>query len=145
MNQDLNDYIQVRGELIKAINTFPKDKQTSIIFDKWSFQDIIAHLAGWDAHFIEEIVNLKNNQIEKSVWKSIAEQNILSVKEYSNNKVFSIYRKISQDLIKELNDLPENLWDKPLFLGKKSFTPKKFLLIWVQHLTDHLKQIKEKL
>jgi len=144
MKTQINELNKLRQELIDLVAKFSAEKSDEKLFDQWSLKDLIAHLTGWDAHFIDQLANLKSNQIEKSIWVKIQDLNLLSVKKYSNDQVFDVYKEISGQLIKDLTSLPQDLWDKPLFL-KKNYTARKYIPIWVQHLIDHLETIKQKL
>ena len=136
----------VSKDFMKAASSFPAAKREEILFDQWSLKDVIAHLIGWDEHFIKELGNLQKNQTEKSIWVTVPDQNKKSVAKYQKTNfedLVKIYRQTSQKLTKILTNLPLDLQNQPLFPDKKSRTPSKYLAIWIQHLGDHLSEVKK--
>lgn len=135
-------------DFFETVSSFPATKREEIIFDKWSLKDVVAHLVGWDEHFIEELDNLINNQIEKSIWVTVSSLNRNSTAKFKNTSyqdLIKIYQQTSLKLINKLTNLDKIYWDKPLFPEKKNRTPQKYLSIWIQHVTDHLIDIKHRL
>ncbi|MFA6519160.1 MAG: ClbS/DfsB family four-helix bundle protein [Candidatus Shapirobacteria bacterium] len=145
MTDRISQFQSASKDFFETISSFPAAKREEIIFDKWSLKDVIAHLVGWDEHFIEELDNLINNKIEKSIWVTIPNLNKNSTAKFKNDSyqnVIKTYQQTSQKLINKLRNLDKIYWDKPLFPEKKSRTPQKYLSIWIQHVTDHLQTIK---
>lgn len=138
-------FTQLRDDLVGYIQNIPLTKAEEIIFDKWSLKNIIAHLIGWDQHFIEELNHLVNHQVEKSIWVTIQNQNAHSIAKYcgSWDEVVNTYKTISQNLINNLLSLNQNLWNQPLFIEKINRTPINYLKIWIKHINDHLESIKK--
>jgi hypothetical protein len=148
MTDIITQFQSISQDFIKAITSFPAIKIEEKLFDQWSLKDVIAHLIGWDEHFIKELDNLQKNQTEKSIWVTVPDQNKKSIAKYQKTNfedLVKIYRQTSQKLTKILINLPLDLQNQPLFPNKKSRTPSKYLAIWIKHLGDHLSEIKHHL
>jgi hypothetical protein len=146
MNQDIEKLIQLRAELIDLINQFDKSKRLIKLFDQWSLKDVLAHLAGWDKVTFESVDNLSKGKM--SIWggsvQKINDNNTLVRKDWLWDQVYQEFVDNSQQMIETYSRLPSNMWDSPLYPGKK-FSPKKFLKIDINHYQEHLEEIKSKL
>jgi len=136
----------LRQKLIDIINKYSAEKREQILFDQWSLKEVLAHLCGWDKLTAEVLINLKTGRL--SIWgKSVDEMNKDSIELRKNKTYQEIYNEYianSQDMINAYESLPDPLWDKPLYPDKK-FSPTKFLKIDIDHYSEHLEVIKQKL
>lgn len=136
---------KARQDLINIINIFPVEKREQIIFDKWSLKDLVGHISGWDILTVEVLKNIKQNKLSKWLY-SVDEMNKISVQARKPKPWKTIYEEFinaSQELVNQYSSIPGDLWEKPLFSGKK-FNAAKFLKIDLDHYLEHLEQIKEK-
>jgi len=140
------DLKKLQQEIINIVDKFPTQKRKEILFDQWSLKDVLTHLCGWDELTVNAINNLKNGQL--SVWgKSVDEMNRSSTglrKDKSWDDIYNEFVDNSQKLVDIYNNLPDDLWEKPLYSDKK-FSPTKFIKIDIDHYQEHLEIIKEKL
>jgi hypothetical protein len=134
---------KVRLELISAIDKFPKEKREEILFDKWSLKDILSHLSGWDKFTIQKINEFLNGKIPR--WEiSIDKFNDLNVTKNKNkpwNEIYDEFVKLSLQNIKSYKIIPTTKHDSLIWKDKK-YTPKKFLMIDIDHYkNEHLSKI----
>ena len=144
MNITIDKLINIRMELLDAVNKFDSDKREVVLFDKWTLKDVLAHLCGWDQLTAAVLINLINGK--QSMWgKGVNEMNQESVNLHqpkSWNEIYNEFVAGSQKMIDEYSNLLENMWNQPLYPNKK-FTPAKFLKIDIDHYQEHLEAIKK--
>lgn len=143
MKKQIAELSKLRNELVAVVNNYPQAQREMVIFDKWSLKDVLAHLAGWDEIAISAINTLIKGQT--SEWGlSVDAQNKESVQLRQTKiwpEVYTEFVTKSQELIETYSKLSDDLWDQPLYCGKK-FSPLKFLKTDIRHYSEHLDKVK---
>jgi len=142
--KDLITEFQKASKLfVDTINKFPIEKRETILFDQWSLKDILAHILGWHKLFLINLSNLTNDNAPVD-WGKIDEFNRKNVSRNQSSSFSSIFqdlKKTDQELIKQLESLTLQNWQKK-FWPNRTYTPQKILEIEIKHyLHTHIPQI----
>lgn len=143
MEKLIEDFKKARLVFIQALDNFPKDKRRSVLFDKWSLKDMVAHVSGWSIAGANAVRSLKQGKTPPWV-ESIYQFNKLNVqkrKDWSWERIYKELVKVSQEFVEEYESLPEELWEKK-YWPKRTYTPLKIFRIELKHYREtHLPQI----
>lgn len=144
MKDKINELIDIKTQLVETIGHFSSQRREEKLFDKWSLKDVLAHLNIWMIHDIDCLKALREGK--EPYWEpDIDEFNTRGVDERKNknwNEVFKEFEDLSHQLIEVYKTLPNELWNKPIWKGRKQ-TAKRFLYDDIGHWRDeHLMEIK---
>ena len=147
MDKKIQEFIKIRNEVVSTINSFSKEKRLVVLFDQWSLKDVIAHLSNWMVHDIDCIKALRENR--EPYWEPEVDKfnrkGFEARKDKDWTEVYKEFIDLGNQLIDLYKTLPDNLWDKPIWLNK-SETAQKFLEENISHWkTEHLGSLIEKL
>lgn len=125
--------------LSHTISSFPEEKRQLKLFDKWSPQDVVAHINNWILHDINCLEDMRMG-IEP-YWEpnvdSFNQMGVLKRKDLSWNVLQQEFITLGQRLIDIYTELPGDMWNI-LIWPDKDETPKTFLLEDIQHWELHL-------
>lgn len=145
MNKLILAYKEAREKAIDAVNKFPLDKRTEVLFENWSLREVIIHMAGWD-NCIADNVKYQKEGKEPPFYGKVDDFNKSSVEKgvgLSWEQAYEEFIKAGERVIQEYESLPENLWNTPFWKDKKS-TPASFLKIVTKHYEEeHLPLIRK--
>ena len=134
MNDQVQQFKDLREKLIEIIDLFNERKTSVLLFDKWSIKDVIAHLSGWNNYHLECLRSLKSGQTTPDR-KTIGEFNDDSVAARSELNWFQTYNefvKSSSDLYREYQTV-----------GISDPAIEKMVKIDLKHYQEHLEKIKK--
>lgn len=143
MNPQIKELQNLRQQLIDTTSRFSEKKRLSLLFDKWSLKDVLAHLSGWDALTVELIEKFKIDEPPTWIDKiNIFNQNSLDQrKSLTWEEIYKEFVSVSQKNIDQYLSIDNQLWNKKIWQNK-SYTPSKFLKIDIDHYQEHLDEIK---
>ncbi len=144
----IQKFKKITEQVASLIEQFPKDQRTTLLFDKWSLKDIIAHLNNWMVHDIECLTALKNNK--EPYWEpDVDEFNAKGIeirKNWEWDKIYNEFTSLKEHLLNVYETFPNDLWEKPIWKKYQNQTPHRFLDDDISHwANEHLGDIKEKL
>lgn len=131
-------------ELRRLLNVFPEEMREDKLFPKWSLKDFVAHLTGWAVLDLEFLAALRIGE-EPSWEPNIDEFNDRSVQARKNRSWEEVYEEFVTSylrLLEAYQKLPALLWKKK-FRHDQSLTPEENLQEDIEHLGEHLAQIRE--
>jgi hypothetical protein len=144
MEELLDQFTEVREELIGLIRRFPASKRTEQLFHLWSLKEVVAHLAGWDRYFTDIVAALESGE-EPPYWKSMTKFNEASLekrKDETWDSVFAEFVANGEAFVRCYKQIPQSL-QHTRFWKRKSYTPAQVLEINIHHYkNDHLSEIK---
>lgn len=146
MKDRVGQFVQVRGELLEALERFPVEKVGVPVCGTWDLRCVLAHIAGWDEYFVEIVERLKAGE-EVPYWGDIDAFNEASVEERKDrtwDEVKDEFVKAGEDFIAIYSDLEEELWSRRLWEQGKP-TPAWVIEINTAHYREHLEEIGKKL
>lgn len=146
MQDKINQFKKVREDILLFVSKYPADKREQALFDKWSLKDVIAHLSNWLVHDIDCLRALKEGR--EPYWEpdvdDFNKRGIEQRKSLSWDDVFNEFSNLSDELIKIYETLPNDLWEKEIWEGRKQ-TANRFLREDIEHWRDeHLIEIIHK-
>ena len=145
-NPKIIEFEKTVRQLNKLITSFPTNKRTMVLFDKWSAQDIIAHLNNWIIHDIKCLNCLKANQ--EPCWEpDIDVFNSKGVRERQPNnweEIHQEFKSLSNSLIQEYKELDDKYWNRPIWKNRQ-LTPATFIIEDITHWNQHMKDIEAQL
>lgn len=145
-NQKLLEILKVaHDELVDLAKKFPPDKRNTILFNKWSLHDILAHISAWnkiDAYHTERVRDGKNFEWIYDVDK-FNEDEIEKRRHWVWNKIFEEFNQSGKYLIEIFQNLPDDVWDRTCGPDSK-FSPQRFFEAQIKHYRDaHLPAVRK--
>lgn len=141
----VDEFKDARKTLIRSIDDFPIENRESAVFDKWNLKDILSHLSGWakyQADILEQFRKEGKAESTEGLKASINTDFVTQRKRWSWNRVYQEFLKLSENLVKEYENLPKELWKNKVY-GDKETTVSDFIKIEINHYTNtHGKQIR---
>lgn len=144
MNHLLQQYQQIRDELVDYLEKLPAEKWSSPIYEGWTVKDLIAHLSGW-AEYQINCLKLFASGVGNIPKPKVQERNEESVEKRKKSQAKEIKKEfitLSENMIKSYGSLSDNQWQKPIWEGTKT-TPEKFIKIEIKHYSEtHFPDLK---
>jgi hypothetical protein len=149
----VNQFAQVRGDLLGTISRFPEDKAGKRVCGPWDIKCVLAHIAGWDTYFAMIVRRLR---IGKNVpywgdnphWgENMEKRNEALVKAREGrtwNEVRDEFVKTSEEFLEEYSNLDEKIWTQR-FWAQRNPTPAWVVKHNVEHYEEHREEIEKKL
>lgn len=131
-------------ELKRLLELFPKEMRERRVIPKWSLKDLVAHFTGWAVHDLEFLAALRIGE-EPYREPNIDEFNDRSVQARKNRSWEEVYEEFVTSylrLLEAYQALPSPLWKKK-FRHDQTLTPEENLQEDIEHLGEHLAQIRE--
>lgn len=141
--QQLNDFINARYLLIKAVDSFPVEAREEVLFGKWSLKQVLIHISRWDLILSENVVFLRSDKTPPFYGKvdDVNKESVAFGKDWSWSKAYDEFIKSGERAIEEYKQLPTELWERK-FWADRSMTPVKLLGIQTKHYEhEHLPEI----
>jgi hypothetical protein len=143
-NKKISEFKSLIEKTIEYINKFPENMRETMIFDAWTLKDVVAHLNHWAQHDLNCLYALKND--EEPYWAPDVDlynqEGVTARKNNSWEEVYTEFKKLTESVISELENLPDELWNKK-FWSDRRFTPKLFLDIDIDHYkNEHLPELE---
>jgi len=127
---------------LQLINLTPEDCRGSVLFDKWSLKDVLAHFCGWNELTIRDIERTLNGQ--ELVWidgDEIDEFNANSVLIRQNDEWESVYREFKTNLDILLYTY-EKLTPEEQELMMFDISLRESVVIDINHYIYHFKELR---
>jgi hypothetical protein len=134
-------------KITSLLEEFPKDRHQDILFDQWSLKDIVAHLSNWMVHDISCLKALTEGK--EPYWEQDVDdfnaKGVALRKDKTWDEVFNEFLTLRDTLIRLYENIPQDLWDKPIWKDKGE-TANRFLDEDIAHWEgEHLGDFKEKM
>ena len=145
---DLSEYKKNYKEVFELLKTLSKDQITyKPDKDKWSIHEIITHLADTEVQShvrFRTILANKNPQMiyfDEMDWSVILDYTKVDLRE--SLEVIRLMRRVNVNLLSRL--APEHFNKKGFHSVRGELSLEELVSFYVQHVNDHLKQIKRNL
>ena len=109
---------QAREKILKQIELLPEEKWDEVFLGEWNLKDFVAHLIGWDTEGLkatQEIIKGKlprYYQYYERNWTKINKKLVRKYKKGKKKDLLSRVKKSHQKLVKELEKILEELYNK---------------------------------
>ena len=145
MNPEINKLIEGHRELVSLAQQFPVSERTSILFDKWSIQDILAHFSAWNKLDADNTEYLRDEK--ELTWVSdedaFNDGEVARRRNLAWEEVFQEFDSSGKHLIDVFQSLPEEVWDRPCGPNGKH-SPRTFLKAHIWHYHEaHIPSIRK--
>ncbi|MFZ3302007.1 MAG: ClbS/DfsB family four-helix bundle protein [Microgenomates group bacterium] len=138
---------KVHQSVKELIDRYPTERRESVIFDKWSLKDVVAHLSVW----LEDDVNALNNHMEgkESYWwpdvDEFNEKGVNARKELSWDEVYMEFTTLIGKLHEAYEKMPDDLFEKKMW-GKHNGTPLRSINVDIEHWEgEHIPSLESNL
>lgn len=144
----INQYEDIIEKLFELKDYPEKILNEPISEGKWSIREIVGHLFYWDKFILEKMVPLMANEMVLPPFPNHNLHNkeaVAHLKKYKNvREIIDDFAKTRKQLVKELKELDRDI-EFHIENDPNSFSPEKFIEIFLEHDIHHLNQVKEKL
>src|SRR6185369_11242336 len=131
---------------ITLINQFPEGKEKEINFDKWSLQDMLSHLIGWNILTITDLKLLAEGKAEQiSPWmpeEAIDDFNATEVELRKERYFADVKAELAtsfDDLVTAYTSLNSDQWGSQL--GPNPARPIDAIQVDIEHVQKHMTEI----
>lgn len=118
--------------------------RTPIAKDKWTVAEVFGHLTPWDEFVLNDRLPylfddtpLPKGPIEEELNRQSAEVS----RNNSKDDTIAKFINVRRNLIIAINNIEDELWDKELAMGDRTFTLYEYLNDFVAHDLHHFEQI----
>lgn len=144
IQRKIDEFVNVKREIVNIVNEWPEGSKMTVLFDKWSLKDVVAHLSNWMIHEIDCLIKLK--QGKEPYWEPNVEvfnlKGISERKSHDWDKVHVEFASLGDGLEEIYQTMPNELWDVPIWNGR-SETAERFLQENIDHWEGHLSEIQK--
>lgn len=145
MNPLLQQYQEIRNELVDYLEKLTDKEWNLMVHEGWTVKDLVAHLSGWAEYqinclrlFAGDIKDIPEPKVEERNQESVAKR-----RKYSAKEIKEEFIALSSNMIKAYGSLTDEQWQKPIWAGTKT-TPEKFIKIEVKHYQEtHFPELRK--
>ncbi|MBA4536684.1 DinB family protein [Bacillus aquiflavi] len=119
---------------------------TPIKAGKWSVAEIVGHFITWDQFVLTERIPyfFKNNtQLKRPDVEKMNEQSSRKSRAMSKEKIISDFLRTRKDLLKEVQLIGNEYWDKEIRIGGTLLFLSDYFNGLIHHENHHFRQIRE--
>lgn len=119
--------VAVRKKLVELIKSIPVNKWDEVFLGKWSLEDVVAHLIGWDienAKSVQEILKGKRPgcfDYWDENWVTYNDTLVKRYKKGGKKELLSTMRRSHIAYVRQLENISDELFDKDIGLRWKNY------------------------
>ncbi len=137
---------KLHQELIKLVDKFPIEKKGEIIFDRWSLNDVLAHITAWNNQDILRFEGANSGDNPAKYWiedlDAFNATEVNKAKSYIPQDIYSAFVNSGYNLIKDAEDLPEEHWQITID-PKHTLSLHRDFIYSIEHYKDeHIPQLQ---
>ena len=143
MHEQVDRLTESLREFTEVVDRFPESRRLEVVFDSWSLREVLTHMAACDSTLTAGLQDLQKG-LEPPFMDNTQKYNEEAAEKaqtLSWNQAYCEFIEAGEGLILAYAQLPENLWQKPFWCGKK-YTPARFFDVTIRHYKEeHLPEI----
>lgn len=145
MHPPLQQYCQIRDELVDFLEKLPAEKWNTPVYPGWTVKDLIAHLSGWAEYQVNCLQLFVDGakDIPKPKVQDRNEESVRKRKKLTTEEIKEEFIALSANMIKSYGNLTTSQWQKSIWDGTKT-TPEKFIKIEIKHYREtHFPELRK--
>lgn len=126
-------------------NVTEKEWRTPIENDKWTVAEIVGHFKPWDEFVLCQRLPylFQNKKLLKAPDNEVMNKESAAFsREHAKETIITEFIVSRKKLMKAINDLPDNLWEKEFYVGRNKHTLFSYFEALKEHDLHHFVQIE---